>query len=112
MLKQPPRISALNSYFDYRGKSQVKDYLKSYPALIVFLQDSYKYLVKIFGQTTRYVLELATDPEHDHQTLFVYIRTPLSVGEAQARLDAFDDQWFLDHVDEIGDRLNFNLEIV
>ena len=58
-------------------------------------------------------LEVIRDPEIGKDgELFAYILTPLSVQEAQARLDDLDDEWFLDQLDRIGDLLNFNLEFI
>jgi hypothetical protein len=56
-------------------------------------------------------LELVSDPESRElrQTLFGYIYTPLPVQDAVAKLDEFDETWFLDAVYKTGVSLNFNL---
>ena len=102
----------LDELFDYRKKDRVRAFLKSHPNLIDFLQESYYYLYKFFGPNAKHILEVVSDPENNHQTLFVFIHTSLSINKALAKLDKFDDEWFLDHFDQVDGDLNFNLEAV
>lgn len=105
-------LNDLGNFYEYRGKAQVSAYLLTHPDLIDFLKDSYFQLRKCFGLDASYVLEVVTDPESNHPTLFGYIRTGLPIDEAQAKLDEFDDEWFLDRIEQVGNYLNFNLEMV
>jgi len=59
------------------------------------------------------VLEVVSDPEvEDMDELFAYILTSFPVDEALARLAKLDEEWFLDQLDQVGGRFNFNLEFV
>ena len=106
------RLNELDNYYEYRGMAKVRDYLLAHPDLIDFLKDSYFQLDKYFGSETAYTLEVVHDPENPQKMLFVYISTSLSRDQALSALDRFDDEWFLGQVEYIGNRLNFNLEIV
>jgi hypothetical protein len=58
-------------------------------------------------------LEVVSDPEVEGvEELFAYILTSLPVNEALARLHRLDEEWFLDQLDRVGGRFNFNLEFV
>ncbi len=107
------QIGELEHYYHLRNAQQVREYLQSYPQLLQFLLDSYKRLRKYFGFEAKFELEVVTDPEVEYQTrfLFVYIRTSLDVDDALARLEQFDDEWYLDRFDKFGALVNFNLDI-
>jgi hypothetical protein len=97
--------------YEYRNSDEVTHYLQSYPALINFLQESYRHLLKQFGATATYALEVVRDPEAQYKQVVVYINTSLPVDAALNRLDRLDHEWFLGHVKSIGHLINFNLEL-
>jgi hypothetical protein len=101
----------LEELYEYRNSDEVTDYLQSYPALIAFLQESYRYLLKQFGATATYALEVVRDPEAQYKQLVVYINTSLPADAALNRLNRLDHEWFLGHVKSIGHLINFNLEL-
>jgi predicted HTH domain antitoxin len=93
--------------------SQVRPFLQAYPHLTEFLLEASPYLQKHFGTTPHVELEVIRDPEIGLTgELIAYILTPLSVDEAQARLDRLDDEWLLDELDRVDGLLNFSLEFV
>jgi hypothetical protein len=87
-------------------------YLAAHPQVADFLQTGYGQLRRFFGPEASFVLEVVRDPEDSVPSdfLFVNIRTALPVDDAMARLDQFDEDWYLDQVDTFGDLVNFNLE--
>ena len=88
-------------------------FLHAYPQLIEVLLEAYVYLQKYFGPDPQVTLEVVSDPEVEGvEELFTYILTSLPVNEALARLDKLDEEWFLDQLDRVGGRFNFNLEFV
>jgi hypothetical protein len=101
----------LEELYEYRNGDEVTHYLQSYPKLIDFLQESYRHLLKQFGATAKYALEVVRDPEAQYKQLVVYINTSLPVDAALNRLDQLDHEWFLGHVKSIGHLINFNLEL-
>jgi hypothetical protein len=87
-------------------------YFAAHPQVADFLQASYGQLRRFFGPEASLVLEVVRDPEASVPSdfLFVNIRTSMPVDDALARLDQFDEDWYLDQVDTFGDLVNFNLE--
>jgi len=101
----------LEDLYEHRDSEEVAHYLLSYPRLINFLHESYDHLLKLFGASARFALEVVQDPEAQYKQLIVYINTSLPVEAALSRMDRLDREWFLDHVKSIGHLINFNLEI-
>jgi len=90
----------------------VRHFLYAHPQLVEVLLDAHVYLQKHFGPDPQVILEVVSDPEvEDMDELFAYILTSLPVDEALARLNRLDEEWFLDQLDRVGGRLNFNLEV-
>lgn len=89
------------------------DSIKSFISDNFFLADllieAHPQLKDHFGTNLRVDLVLRTDPEESYKQLFGYLRTPMPIDEAQASLDSFDDNWFLDHLVATKGLLNFNL---
>ena len=107
-----PNSSRLHELYEFQGTNHINDYLQSHSELINFLLESHYHLEKYFGTSAKFELEVVHDPEAQHEQLIVYINTSLSVDEALIRLDRFDNDWFLDHVNWIGHFINFNLKTV
>jgi hypothetical protein len=107
-----PNSSRLHELYEFRADNHIIDYLQSHSELINFLLESHYYLEKYFGVSAKFELEVVQDPEAQHEQLIVYINIPLPVDEALTRLDRFDNDWFLDHINLLGHLINFNLEIV
>lgn len=105
------RSYRLEDLYEHRDREEIAHYLQSYPRLIDFLHESYGHLLKLFGASTRFALEVVRDPEAQYKQLIVYINTSLPVDAALNRMDRLDREWFLDHFKSIGHRINFNLEI-
>ncbi len=98
--------------FELRNAEAVNAFIEKYPELGDFLKESHRRLRRFFGAEPSFVLEVVRDPEASAPSdfLFVNIRTTLPVDDAMARLDQFDEEWYLDQVDTFGDLVNFNLE--
>jgi hypothetical protein len=106
-----PSSSRLHELYEFRGTNHINDYLQSHSELINFLLESHYHFEKYFGTSAKFELEVVHDPEAQHEQLIVYINTSLPVDEALIRLDQFDNDWFLDHIDWLNHLINFSLEI-
>ncbi len=102
----------LRELFEYRNHDKMALYLRMYPELTSFLEESRYYLTKHFGVAAKFTLEVVRDPEAQQQQLMVYINTALPVDQALQRLEKLDDEWFLDHTNHLGHLINFNLEVI
>lgn len=107
------QLRGLEDVYILRPPAEVRRFLNTQPELIDFLLDAYAQLQSHFGPGVQAALEVVRDPEVENsEKLFAYILSPLPVDEALARLDALDEDWFLDQLDRVGGRFNFNLQFV
>ena len=104
-------ILALERIYSLRNAAAVRRFLRAHPQLLEVLLEAYIHLQRYFGSKPQVTLEVVSDPEVEGlEELFAYILTDLPVDEAMARLDKLDQEWFLDQLDRVDGRLNFNLE--
>lgn len=107
------QLHQLEEIYSLRQPAAVRRFLRTHSQLVEVLLDAYVYLQRHFGPDPQVVLEVVGDPEvDDWDELFAYVLTSLSVDEALAQLDRFDEEWFLDQLDRIDGQLNFDLEFV
>jgi len=103
----------LEEIYSLRDAAAVRRFLYAYPQLLEVLLEAHVYLQKYFGSDPRVTLAVVSDPEVEGMDeLFAYVLTSLPVNEALVRLDNLDEEWFLDQLDRLGGRFNFNLEFV
>jgi len=106
-----PAVSSQN--ITLHNAAAVRHFLCAYPQLVEVLLDAHVYLQKYFGTEPKVTLKVVGDPEVEGMDeLFAYILTSLPVDEALARLNRLDEEWFLDQLDRVDGRFNFNLEFV
>jgi hypothetical protein len=107
------RLHQLEEMYSLRNATTVRRFLHVHPQLIEVLLEARIYLQKYFGLDPQVTLEVVSDPEVEGvEELFAYIFTSLPVDEALARLDRLDEEWFLDQLDRVDGRFNFDLEFV
>jgi len=92
---------------------RVRAFISANPYLADLLLEAHPHIEKHFGPNPQLALEVIVDPEEeDFEELFAYILTTLEPEVALARLDQFDEAWFLDQLARAAGKLNFNLEFV
>jgi hypothetical protein len=112
-ITESQRLHQIEEMYSLRHAATVRRFLHVYPHLIQVLLEAHVYLQKYFGPDPQVALEVVSDPEVEGlEELFAYILTSLPVDEALARLDKLDEEWFLDQLDRVDGRFNFNLEFV
>jgi hypothetical protein len=90
----------------------VQNYLNQYPFLKPVLQEAEEQIAQHFGEDAEIAYKVEYDPEIASMiTLFGYIWTNLTVDEALAIFDKFDEAWYLDLSYEIRSRLNFQIRL-
>jgi hypothetical protein len=101
----------LEEIYSFRHAAAVRRFLRAYPQLVEVLLGAHDYLQKYFGPDPQVTLQVVSDPEVEGvDELFAYILVSLPANEALAQLNRFDEEWFLDQLDRVGGRFNFNLE--
>ena len=96
----------------YRNDKEVGTFLTAQPRLIQFLQAAWPILTKHFGKEIELILEVITYPYAIAQDELVgWIQFAGSIDDGLAKLDRFVDEWFLDHMEEVNNQFNFNVEV-
>lgn len=115
--KTSPQLAQIESLFDLpqdqRGAATTAILAGLEPSLLDWLVRSHAVLIAYFGSNAKFVLEAVDDPDVTGATnLVVYIMTRLAIDEAKRKLDAFDNDWFFDQIDMVGNKIFFNLAFV
>lgn len=92
-------IKALEHIYKFRNCDAVRTFLMDEPSASVLLSEAYGRIRKYFPDSEIF-MEVVTDPDSPgEKELVVSIATDLSPKEAIKRLDAFDEDWWLDASD-------------
>jgi len=91
-------------------KEKIIDFLFANSDLIPILLEAPKYIYEIFGQNVPIDLELYSDPEEEWDELFIVIKSPYSAEKAIELEKKLFDEWFINIIDKINNRLNFTEE--
>lgn len=103
-------IDRLEDTYEFRNPNEIGTFLRNHSYLIDFLYDAFSRIELFFGRNPHVALEVIHDPEIVNASeLFAYIHTTLPPEEAMDRLTAFDEIWFLDQVNSVNGKLNFDL---
>ncbi len=100
-----PRVS-------YRNPAAVEAYLARYPEILNFIEAAWPALVDCFGDSIEIKLEVLAYPADEiiQEELVGWIQSTDDIDEGLARLDRFEDEWYLDHMAEVSSKFNFNIE--
>lgn len=103
-------IQWLERLYTFREREEVLWFLESYPFLVSLLLEAYDNIGNYFPYTQVF-LEVVTDPEaiNDYQ-LVSSIATNLGPDEVIDRLERFDEDWWLDALDQAQGKLCINVE--
>ena len=92
---------------------EVDAFLTRYPFLVPLLRESVDPLRKIFGNKGTLSVYVETDPEVEGwEYLVIAIRTTFPADQAQAQLDAFDADWWLNKLPHAQGKVLFTLEFI
>lgn len=101
----------LEPEISYRNQMAVETYLARYPEIMSFLKAAWPNLVRCFGKPVHIVLEVMTYTEYEtYEELVGWIQSTDDVYDGLDKLERFNDEWFLDHMSEVGNKFNFNIE--
>ena len=90
--------------------AQVQKFLTRHPAVEHWLRDATAPLQHTFGKDVTVSLTVVNNPAIASRELLVSnIQTALSVTQAKARLDKFDETWWLDNAQRAEGQLVFTL---
>lgn len=107
------KVSHLLSLFELSSTASLAALEMFDPSYIDWLLQSHAALTAHFGAEAKFVLDAIDDPDIAGNTqLAVYIKTRIPVDEAMRRLEQFDNDWFFDQIDFVGNKIFFNLAFV
>jgi len=99
-------VPPLEEAFTGGEREDVRRFLACDPDLQFLLGDAREALCESFGSGCERALSVVSDPDADgREQLVLSIRTELPASEAMARLDAFDNHWWLSAVPRARGRL-------
>jgi len=105
------RMPRLEGLYALRRESKVRRFLLIHSHLIDVLFEAHPFLQKYFGPNPRVELEVISYPdEAAYDELVGWIQSTDDVSEGLDKLERFEEDWFLDRLDQIGNRFNFNIE--
>lgn len=106
-------LQQLQEFYIFREPALIRQFLRTHEPLIEVLFEAWPHLHQYFGPDLQVALEVVSDPEVENwDELFAYILTPFSSDEALARLNRFDQDWFLDQLSQVDGKLNFDVEFI
>jgi hypothetical protein len=91
----------LEQIFAFSDSDEIWRFLLTYEWLSRALLEAHGQILRVFAENAEnnivdLSLEYSVDPEEGYEELFVIIRTNLSVAESLARLEKFDEEWWLE----------------
>jgi hypothetical protein len=99
--------------FEVVNPSRTGSFLRENTDLFAALFEGRAKLGALFGETTPVRLEFEQDPElPERRYLCARAVTGVSVPQAIARMDRFDEEWWLDRIRTYGRRLVFIVEFL
>ena len=105
-----PDVEFLERLYTFRERGEVLGFLEKYPFLVSLLLEAYNEIGNYFPYSQVF-LEVVTDPEvTDDSQLVIFIATDLDPFETDARLERFDEAWWLDALDQAQGKLYINVE--
>lgn len=97
--------------FHCKDKEKVEIFIQDKDYILPFIKQSILYLVKYFGQPLEITLEVMSFPEDaTEDELIAWIKSSDEIETGLDKLEGFNDEWFLDRMQEVDYCFNFNLE--
>lgn len=103
-------VKELERLYSVRDPIQVRTFLSEHAFLVPLLDAAHDIATRYFAPLSL-ALEVIADPDStDDQQLVLFVVLQSTPAEAFAKLQRFDDEWWLDAVDEAKGRLCISLE--
>jgi hypothetical protein len=93
-------IEEIERLYSFRQPIQVRRFLSEHAFVIPLLDAAYDITTRYFAPLSL-ALEVIADPDRtDHQQLVLFVAVQSTPADAFAKLQRFDDEWWLDAMDE------------
>jgi hypothetical protein len=105
-------LEDLERLYSFRQPIKVKRFLGEHAFLIPLLDAAYDITTRYFAPLSL-AIEVIADPDStDDQQLVLFVLVESTPAEAFAKLQQFDNEWWLDAMDEARGRLCISLEFL
>lgn len=105
-------LEELDRLYSFRRPIQVKRFLSEHAFLVPLLDTAYDITTRYFAPLSL-ALEVVADPDStDDQQLVLFVVLQCTPAEAFAKLQRFDNEWWLNAMDEARGRLCISLEFL
>ena len=104
-------LAGLQQIYPFEQPFSVAEFLKAHPFLVNILLEAYPKMTAVFGEGVMATLRLVDEPDFPCESeLFAVTQTDLPPDEALRRLNALDEEWWLEASPRARSRLNFTVE--
>jgi hypothetical protein len=112
ILRKEKEIESLQQIYDIENMTLIRSFLLDNDFLIETLFGARNQIDLIFGPEINLVLEMDVDPEEGSEELFIVIKTSLSTKLARNLLNKLVNNWFVDIMDKVNNKLNITEETI
>ncbi|MCL2824690.1 MAG: hypothetical protein FWD57_11925 [Polyangiaceae bacterium] len=106
-------MRVVQSTYEFRNQDAVVEFIRANPYLLPPLVGIPGHIFDAFGKDTALVLRVESESVYAIDTgLVVMVRDPSRDDESLKRLEAFEEDWWLDHMDDARDKILIMLEYV
>ncbi len=103
-------MDGIEQLYSLRRPVETQHFLEANADLIPLLEDAHVHLKKYFKDAEIF-LEVVADPDvADERQLVIFISVEQNPEEAARALDRFDEDWWFDTMEKVGDTLCITLE--
>lgn len=103
-------LDNLSKFYEFSNKDDVIKFVSQDEDLFYILISAPKYIYEIFGTDIKLILELFTDIEEGWDELFIIIKSSYPFETTDEFEKKLFDEWFINIMDKVGNKLNFITE--
>jgi len=104
-LYQIKMIEGLKRFYIFKEEEKIQAFLLSNEDLVLILYEAIGHIYSTFGPSVINFLELHSDTEESWEELFIVIKSPYPPEKARELMDKLGDEWFLDVINKVENRL-------
>ncbi|MGH9844555.1 MAG: hypothetical protein ACREEM_38020 [Blastocatellia bacterium] len=105
-------LNGASPRLEMRKPEVVKSFLEENDFLIPLIGEASEKLAEYFGAETPQILEVIFHPDDGSTELFLFIQVEPAISNARARLDRFDEDWWLGEMYRSQNKIVISLEFI
>ncbi|MEM3473741.1 MAG: hypothetical protein QW735_04045 [archaeon] len=100
-------MDELKGVYEFSNIDEIRNFIMENEYLVDILNEAPQNIYRIFGNNVKLILECHSDPEEAWEELFIVIKSSRSPKEAFELEKKLFDEWFLNIMDKVNNKLNF-----